>query len=171
MMREQDQYMPIVNVIIIIPWILLPHAKISDQAKETIQDCVSDYICSITSEANQQCQQEQCKTVTTDDLLWAMRSSALTTTWALSLYLQCYRKEIDGLTEGLDLRFALTSYSYCSRFEIENQPLGEKVSREVRKAPSFSGPLMLPNRASANSLSAPIKSSGGLRRKDKWEGC
>ncbi|KAI9108437.1 hypothetical protein K1719_020628 [Acacia pycnantha] len=49
------------------------------------------------------------------------------------------------------------------RFEIENQPLGEKVSREVRKAPSFSGPLMLPNRASANSLSAPIKSSGGFR--------
>ncbi|KAK4262944.1 hypothetical protein QN277_028433 [Acacia crassicarpa] len=49
------------------------------------------------------------------------------------------------------------------RFEIENQPFGEKVNREVRKAPSFSGPLMLPNRASANSLSAPIKSSGGFR--------
>ncbi|KAI9089552.1 hypothetical protein K1719_029157 [Acacia pycnantha] len=100
MMREQDQYMPIVNVIIIMPWILLPHAKISDQAKETIQDCVSDYICSITSEANQRCQQEQCKTVTADDLLWAMRSSALTTTWALSLYLQCYRKGDGGSGGG-----------------------------------------------------------------------
>ncbi|XP_010421996.1 PREDICTED: serine/threonine-protein kinase BLUS1 [Camelina sativa] len=33
----------------------------------------------------------------------------------------------------------------------------------VRKAPSFSGPLNLPNRASANSFSAPIKSSGGFR--------
>ncbi|XP_073025364.1 uncharacterized protein [Primulina eburnea] len=40
------------------------------------------------------------------------------------------------------------------RSEIHNQ--------QVRKTPSFSGPLNLPNRASANSLSAPIKSSGGF---------
>ncbi|GMQ05974.1 hypothetical protein CsSME_00050756 [Camellia sinensis var. sinensis] len=49
------------------------------------------------------------------------------------------------------------------RSDHENQPLVEKPHREVRKAPSFSGPLKLPNRASANSLSAPIKSSGGFR--------
>ncbi|XP_007039408.2 PREDICTED: STE20/SPS1-related proline-alanine-rich protein kinase [Theobroma cacao] len=48
------------------------------------------------------------------------------------------------------------------RFENEILPANEKVC-QVRKAPSFSGPLMLPNRASANSLSAPIKSSGGFR--------
>ncbi|VFQ79037.1 unnamed protein product [Cuscuta campestris] len=47
------------------------------------------------------------------------------------------------------------------RTEIENQPV-ERVP-QVRKAPSFSGPLMLPNRASANSLSAPIKPSSGFR--------
>ncbi|XP_027367587.1 serine/threonine-protein kinase BLUS1-like [Abrus precatorius] len=49
------------------------------------------------------------------------------------------------------------------RFENENQLSGEKNNRDIRRAPSFSGPLMLPNRASANSLSAPIKSSGGFR--------
>lgn len=42
-----------------------------------------------------------------------------------------------------------------------DRPSTEKVISEVRRTPSFSGPLMLPNRASANSLSAPIKSSGG----------
>ncbi|KAK9926400.1 hypothetical protein M0R45_023633 [Rubus argutus] len=47
--------------------------------------------------------------------------------------------------------------------ESENQPAIEKAKCEVRRTPSFSGPLMLPNRASANSLSAPIKSSGGFR--------
>lgn len=47
------------------------------------------------------------------------------------------------------------------RSENEIQPITEKANREVRRAPSFSGPLMLPNRASANSLSAPIKSSAG----------
>lgn len=48
------------------------------------------------------------------------------------------------------------------RSEIENQQQAEK-GQQVRRAPSFSGPLMLPNRASANSLSAPIKSSGGSK--------
>ncbi|XP_045801661.1 uncharacterized protein LOC123895407 isoform X3 [Trifolium pratense] len=49
------------------------------------------------------------------------------------------------------------------RFENENQLSGKKSNRDMRRAPSFSGPLMLPNRASANSLSAPIKSSRGFR--------
>ncbi|XP_022721988.1 serine/threonine-protein kinase 3/4-like isoform X2 [Durio zibethinus] len=48
------------------------------------------------------------------------------------------------------------------RFENEVLQANERAC-QVRKAPSFSGPLMLPNRASANSLSAPIKSSGGFR--------
>ncbi|KAL2524902.1 Protein kinase superfamily protein [Abeliophyllum distichum] len=51
---------------------------------------------------------------------------------------------------------------YLERYEIENQQVPQKA-QQVRKAPSFSGPLMLPNRASANSLSAPIKSSGGYK--------
>ncbi|CAL0321072.1 unnamed protein product [Lupinus luteus] len=49
------------------------------------------------------------------------------------------------------------------RFGNENQSLGEKSNRVTRQATNLSGPLMLPNRASANSLSAPIKSSGGFR--------
>ncbi|XP_042010191.1 serine/threonine-protein kinase BLUS1-like isoform X1 [Salvia splendens] len=48
------------------------------------------------------------------------------------------------------------------RYEIDNHLVAEK-SQQVRRAPSFSGPLNLPNRASANSLSAPIKSSGGFK--------
>lgn len=61
-----------------------------------------------------------------------------------------------------DLLLAKTFTTYITfRFENENQPSGEK-NNLVRRAPSFSGPLMLPNRASANSLSAPIKSSGGI---------
>ncbi|KAK6935595.1 Protein kinase domain, partial [Dillenia turbinata] len=48
------------------------------------------------------------------------------------------------------------------RCENENPPPVERSRHEVRQVPSFSGPLMLPNRASANSLSAPIKSSGSF---------
>ncbi|XP_042021588.1 STE20/SPS1-related proline-alanine-rich protein kinase-like isoform X2 [Salvia splendens] len=48
------------------------------------------------------------------------------------------------------------------RYENDSY-LGAEKSQQVRRAPSFSGPLNLPNRASANSLSAPIKSSGGFK--------
>ncbi|XP_057520119.1 serine/threonine-protein kinase BLUS1-like [Amaranthus tricolor] len=59
-----------------------------------------------------------------------------------------------------------TSMERCrvsERPENENQSTVEKSNRGSRRAPSFSGPLMLPTRASANSLSAPIKSSGGYK--------
>ncbi|KAL3834903.1 hypothetical protein ACJIZ3_009639 [Penstemon smallii] len=48
------------------------------------------------------------------------------------------------------------------RCEMENQQVAEKP-HQIRRAPSLSGPLNLPTRASANSLSAPIKSSGGFK--------
>ncbi|KAG7597883.1 Transcription factor CBF/NF-Y/archaeal histone domain [Arabidopsis suecica] len=72
MAREQDQYMPIANVIRIMRKILPSHAKISDDAKETIQECVSEYISFVTGEANERCQREQRKTITAEDILWAM---------------------------------------------------------------------------------------------------
>ncbi|XWS12971.1 hypothetical protein CRYUN_Cryun37aG0135500 [Craigia yunnanensis] len=48
--------MPIANVIRIMRKILPPHAKISDDAKETIKECASECISSITGEANERCQ-------------------------------------------------------------------------------------------------------------------
>ncbi|KAF9664362.1 hypothetical protein SADUNF_Sadunf16G0010700 [Salix dunnii] len=70
--REQDRFMPIANVIRIMRKMLPPNAKISDDAKETIQECVSEYISFITSEANERCQREQRKTITAEDVLYAM---------------------------------------------------------------------------------------------------
>ncbi|XP_022762037.1 protein kinase 3-like isoform X2 [Durio zibethinus] len=67
------------------------------------------------------------------------------------------------LTPGAVLNHSSSERARNSeRFENEILPANEKVC-QVRKAPIFSGPLMLPNRASANGLSAPIKSSGGFR--------
>ncbi|KAL3647023.1 hypothetical protein CASFOL_007991 [Castilleja foliolosa] len=48
------------------------------------------------------------------------------------------------------------------RSEIETHRMADRA-QPARKAPSLSGPLNLPNRASANSLSAPVKSSGGSK--------
>ncbi|XP_057795490.1 nuclear transcription factor Y subunit B-1 isoform X2 [Salvia miltiorrhiza] len=94
--REQDRFMPIANVIRIMRKILPPHAKISDDAKETIQECVSEYISFITSEANDRCQREQRKTITAEDVLWAMSKLGFDDyIEPLTVYLHRYR-EFDG---------------------------------------------------------------------------
>ncbi|KAL1537228.1 nuclear transcription factor Y subunit B-6-like isoform X1 [Salvia divinorum] len=98
--REQDRFMPIANVIRIMRKILPPHAKISDDAKETIQECVSEYISFITSEANERCQREQRKTITAEDVLWAMSKLGFDDyIEPLTVYLHRYR-EFDGGERG-----------------------------------------------------------------------
>ncbi|XP_057470516.1 nuclear transcription factor Y subunit B-6-like isoform X1 [Actinidia eriantha] len=94
--REQDRFMPIANVIRIMRKILPPHAKISDDSKETIQECVSEFISFITGEANDRCQREQRKTITAEDVLWAMSKLGFDDyIEPLTLYLSRYR-EFEG---------------------------------------------------------------------------
>ncbi|KAG0458890.1 hypothetical protein HPP92_022018 [Vanilla planifolia] len=59
------------------------------------------------------------------------------------------------------LSTAQNNSSERTRNGSESQFLSEISRREPRKAPNLSGPLMLPNRASRNCLSAPIQSFGG----------
>ncbi|RWR83384.1 transcription factor LEC1 [Cinnamomum micranthum f. kanehirae] len=98
--REQDRFMPIANVIRIMRKVLPTHAKISDDAKETIQECVSEYISFITSEANDKCQREQRKTITAEDVLWAMSKLGFDDyIEPLTAYLHRYR-ELEGDHRG-----------------------------------------------------------------------
>ncbi|CAA7406843.1 unnamed protein product [Spirodela intermedia] len=102
--REQDRFMPIANVIRIMRRVLPTHAKIADDAKETVQECVSEYISFVTSEANERCQQEQRKTITAEDLLWAMSKLGFDDyVQPLTLFLQRYR-EAEGDNRGGPLR-------------------------------------------------------------------
>lgn len=47
-------------------------AKISKEAKECVQECVSEFISFITSEASEKCQMEKRKTIGGEDILYAM---------------------------------------------------------------------------------------------------
>ena len=51
-----------------------PTAKIAKDAKECVQECVSEFISFITSEAAEKCQLEKRKTIGGEDILNAMRS-------------------------------------------------------------------------------------------------
>ncbi|RZC48072.1 hypothetical protein C5167_041011 [Papaver somniferum] len=127
--REQDRYMPIANVIRIMRKVLPSHAKISDDAKETIQECVSEYISFITSEANDRCQKEQRKTITAEDVLWAMNKLGFDEyIEPLNLYLQRYREfegergsiRGDPLVKrgGIDLSPFTNGYGHAAAFHM-----------------------------------------------------
>lgn len=48
--REQDRFLPIANISRIMKKSLPTNAKIAKDAKETVQECVSEFISFITSE-------------------------------------------------------------------------------------------------------------------------
>ncbi|KAK1410742.1 hypothetical protein QVD17_37281 [Tagetes erecta] len=70
--KDQDRLLPIANVGRIMKKSLPANAKISKEAKETVQECVSEFISFITGEASDKCQREKRKTINGEDLLWAM---------------------------------------------------------------------------------------------------
>ncbi|KAL6208457.1 hypothetical protein ACLB2K_019406 [Fragaria x ananassa] len=72
MIKEQDRLLPIANVGRIMKQILPPNAKISKEAKETMQECVSEFISFVTGEASDKCHKEKRKTVNGDDICWAL---------------------------------------------------------------------------------------------------
>ncbi|KAJ8643763.1 hypothetical protein MRB53_005511 [Persea americana] len=94
--REQDRFLPIANVSRIMKKALPANAKISKEAKETVQECVSEFISFITGEASDKCQREKRKTINGDDLLWAMTTLGFEEyVEPLKIYLQKFR-EMEG---------------------------------------------------------------------------
>nr|WLQ69705.1 NFY protein [Zingiber officinale] len=91
--REQDRFLPIANIIRIMKKGLPANAKVAKDAKETMQECVSEFISFVTSEASDRCQKEKRKTINGDDLLWSMATLGFEDyIEPLKLYLQKYRE-------------------------------------------------------------------------------
>lgn len=91
--KEQDRWLPIANVARIMKTALPENAKIAKEAKECMQECVSEFISFITSEASEKCQQEKRKTVNGEDILFAMTSTGFENyAEALKIYLAKYRE-------------------------------------------------------------------------------
>jgi len=91
--KEQDRWLPIANVARIMKTALPDNAKIAKEAKECMQECVSEFISFITSEASEKCHQEKRKTVNGEDILFAMTSLGFENyAEALKIYLAKYRE-------------------------------------------------------------------------------
>lgn len=91
-LREQDKWLPIANVCRIMKNSLPDNAKISKEAKECMQECVSEFVSFITSEASEKCCAERRKTVNGEDILFAMTSLGFENyAEVLKIYLAKYR--------------------------------------------------------------------------------
>ncbi|PON86526.1 Nuclear transcription factor Y subunit B [Trema orientale] len=72
------------------------NGKISKDAKETVQECVSEFISFVTGEASDKCQREKRKTINGDDIIWAITTLGFENyVGPLKVYLEKYR-EIEG---------------------------------------------------------------------------
>ncbi|KAJ4725280.1 Nuclear transcription factor Y subunit B [Melia azedarach] len=108
--REQDRFLPIANVSRIMKKALPANAKISKDAKETVQECVSEFISFVTGEASDKCQREKRKTINGDDLLWAMTTLGFEDyVEPLKVYLQRFREMEGEKMVGRDKDAALGS--------------------------------------------------------------
>ncbi|CAF93894.1 unnamed protein product, partial [Tetraodon nigroviridis] len=119
--REQDIYLPIANVARIMKNAVPQTGKIAKDAKECVQECVSEFISFITSEASERCHQEKRKTINGEDILFAMSTLGFDMyVEPLKLYLQKFReamkgeKGIPGVSVGDNLGEELTDDSFTN---------------------------------------------------------
>lgn len=69
------------------------HAKLSKESKVCIQECVSEFISFITSQAIDRCKVEKRKTLNGEDILWAMYTLGFENySETLKIYLAKYRE-------------------------------------------------------------------------------
>ncbi|GAA5851109.1 hypothetical protein JCM9279_000325 [Rhodotorula babjevae] len=93
MYKEQDRYLPIANVGRIMKKCLPETTKVSKDAKECVQECTSEFISFITSEAAERCAVEKRKTINGEDILFAMSTLGFEMyAEVMKIYLAKYRE-------------------------------------------------------------------------------
>ncbi|CAH2107036.1 unnamed protein product [Euphydryas editha] len=92
-LREQDRFLPIANIAKIMKRAIPENGKIAKDARECVQECISEFISFITSEASDRCQMEKRKTINGEDVLFAMNALGFDNyVEPLKLYLKKYRE-------------------------------------------------------------------------------
>lgn len=69
---NNQEFLPISNISKIMKSVLDDKLKISKEAKSLVEECVTEFICFITSEASEKCKLEKRKTINSEDILTVM---------------------------------------------------------------------------------------------------
>ncbi len=91
--NEFDRYLPVANIGRIIKNNLPKEVKLSKEAKETFQECLSEFISFITSEASERCLSDKRKTINGEDLINSLSALGFDHYKnILKIYLEKYRE-------------------------------------------------------------------------------
>uniref|UniRef100_A0A915JE70 Transcription factor CBF/NF-Y/archaeal histone domain-containing protein n=1 Tax=Romanomermis culicivorax TaxID=13658 RepID=A0A915JE70_ROMCU len=66
---EQERFLPMANIGRIMKHYIPDNGKVAKDAKECMQECISEFISFITSEASERCREEKRKTISGEDIL------------------------------------------------------------------------------------------------------
>ncbi|MFQ6670113.1 hypothetical protein Gotur_035144 [Gossypium turneri] len=124
MVDEQERLLPIANVGRIMKQILPPNAKVSKDAKQTLQECATEFISFVTGEASDKCRKENRKTVNGDDICWALGALGFDNyADAIVRYLHKYREvERDKATQNKATCISSQDKDEESSEDRSNQP-------------------------------------------------
>ncbi|KAH7520937.1 hypothetical protein FEM48_Zijuj08G0198700 [Ziziphus jujuba var. spinosa] len=121
------------------------NGKISKDAKETVQECVSEFISFVTGEASDKCQREKRKTINGDDIIWAITTLGFEDYVSpLKVYLEKYR-EIEGEKVNTPKQQRTSSSTEQNRMQQQHQQDQEQsisysnvyTSTNLMSQPSF----------------------------------
>lgn len=128
-LREQDRWLPIANVARLMKNTLPSTAKVSKDAKECMQECVSEFISFITSEASDKCLREKRKTINGEDILYSMHDLGFENyAEVLKIYLAKYREQQALKQERGETR---TSKKLAKKLRAQENPDLQDLNPEV----------------------------------------
>ncbi|CAI0426963.1 unnamed protein product [Linum tenue] len=137
--REQDRFLPIANIGRIMKKALPANGKIAKDAKETVQECVSEFISFVTSEASDKCQREKRKTINGDDLLWAMA------TLGFEDYIEPLKVYLSRYREVRFLAFSFLLFELMEKLLGLNRVIPKAQARvEIHLLEKMSSPVQMP---------------------------
>lgn len=118
------------------------NAKIAKDAKECVQDCVSELISFITSEASDKCSAEKRKTINGDDILYAMRVLGFDNyEEILRVYLSRYRMEQESNPRVKKRGKATKKDGGDEEEEDDDDDDGDEEGKDSRVASGFNSPM------------------------------
>lgn len=151
--REQDRWLPIANVDRVMRHSLPKNAKISKEAKECMQECVSEFISFITSQAAEKCLIEKRKTLNGEDILYSLYSLGFENyAEVLRIYLAKYRiYELDEVERRRKKYLARKEKLQLQAANKKKAKVSSIESRSIKVEPTSSEAILAATTSSAAS--------------------
>uniref|UniRef100_A0A9J2PMB3 Nuclear transcription factor Y subunit beta n=2 Tax=Ascaris TaxID=6251 RepID=A0A9J2PMB3_ASCLU len=159
---EQDRFLPIANISRLMKNVIPSTGKVAKDAKECVQECVSEFISFLTSEASDRCVYEKRKTITGEDLLGALNSLGFENyVDPLANYIKKYR-EANRSDRSSDSGCSPSTFVHSSAGE-ESQPQSE-TAMPTNVISLQSVPIPVGGECSAQIILAGEENSGSALR-------